>query len=140
MSAPIEKYVTHWDGHTFPQWTTRLEDGMYQSYHYTREAADQNTARLNELVKLRAACAEMTEKIMSLRASEHALQFEIAGMRVAIASLEDAIEKLERENAALRQDKKRLDWLLAQVNNGVCFEHYDRAAIDAARAKEGGVT
>lgn len=52
----------------------------------------------------------------------------------------DFARSLERENAALRQDKKRLDWLLAQVNNGVCFEHYDRAAIDAARAKEGGAS
>jgi hypothetical protein len=33
--------------------------------------------------------------------------FEIAGMRVVIASLEDAIEKLERENAALRCENAR---------------------------------
>jgi hypothetical protein len=43
------------------------------------------------------------------------------------------------ENAALRKDKERLDWLLGQVNDGMCFECYDRAAIDAAR-KEGGAT
>jgi len=33
--------------------------------------------------------------------------FEIAGMRVVIASLEDALEKLERENAALRCESTR---------------------------------
>lgn len=78
--------------------------------------------------------------------------FEIAAMRVTIASLEDAIEKLERENAALRKDKERLDLLASrywavpvtkEYTDHIWIIDHDtpdlRAAIDA-RAKEGGAT
>lgn len=64
------------------------------------------------------------------------------------------IDKLKRENAALREDRARLDWLevsaipwrclsLAEVDQRdpivVSWQLNDnlRAAIDAARAKEG---
>jgi len=123
VSTPAEKYVTHWDGDANPHWVTRLDNGKYQSYHYVKEAADQNTAHLNELVKLRAACAEMAAKIMSLQASEHALQ---------------------SENAALRQDKERLSWLAV---SDVWFDYPAdesftpetfRAAIDVYMAKQSG--
>jgi hypothetical protein len=73
-------------------------------------------------------------------------------MRVTIASLEDAIEKLERENAALRKDKERLDLLASrywavpvtkEYTDHIWIIDHDtpdlRAAIDA-RAKEGGAT
>ncbi len=44
--------------------------------------------------------------------------FEIAGMRVAIASLEDAVEKLERENAEMRHSEENL----AATVRGLEFE------------------
>jgi predicted nuclease with TOPRIM domain len=137
MSA--EKYVTHWDMSTNPHWVTRLENGQYQSYHYVKEAADLNTAHLNELVKLRAAYAEMAAKIMSLRASERALQSENAALRhseenlaATVRGLEFELEKVEKATAmlrgtvealgdandrltieisGLRKDKERLSWL-----------------------------
>ena len=76
--------------------------------------------------------------------------FEIAGMRVAIASLEDAVEKLERENAEMRKYKERLKWLATQrCSPGdypkgdvgvVVSENYAQVsletAIDDARRKE----
>ena len=110
MSTPAEKYVTHWDGKgpMSPQWITRLEGRANQSYHYTREAADQNTAHLNELVKLRAAYAEMAAKIMSLQASEHALQSENAALRHSEESLASTVRGLEFE---LEKADAALDWL-----------------------------
>jgi hypothetical protein len=71
-------------------------------------------------------------------------------MRVAIASLEDAIEKLERENAEMRKYKERLKWLATQrCSPGdypkgdvgvVVSENYAQVsletAIDDARRKE----
>jgi hypothetical protein len=51
---------------------------------------------------------------------------------VEVYSLREDVNRLERENAALRQDKERLDWLLEQVNDGMCFECCDRAVIDEA--------
>jgi chromosome segregation ATPase len=175
-----------------PQWITRLENGQYQSYHYVKEAADLNTAHLNELVKLRAAYAEMAAKIMSLRASERALQSENAALRhseenlaATVRGLEFELEKVEKATAmlrgtvealgdandrltieisGLRKDKERLRWL-DKNDISVIFEPgdpdvghfpvwkvYDKnaailafeadlfAAIDAARAEEGGAT
>ena len=55
------------------------------------------------------------------------------------------VEELKRENAALREDKKRLDWLAVTdawfdypATESFTPETF-RAAIDAAR-KEGGAT
>lgn len=126
MSALVEKYITHWDIATSPHWVTRLENGVYQSYHYTQEAADRNTAHLNELVKLRAAHAETVAKIMSLRASEHALQSENAALRKAGLAL---IKEIDVE--AFYQT--------GQVAGEMLYIHVGplRSAIDAAR-KEGG--
>jgi hypothetical protein len=51
-------------------------------------------------------------------------------------------KKLERENAALRADKERLDWLLTPMGSTVCYGHLrdnftlTRAAIDAARKEK----
>ena len=39
--------------------------------------------------------------------------------------------ELERENAALRADKERLDWLFK--HGQIRWPHRDRAAIDAAK-------
>ena len=112
MSTPAEKYVTHWDGNGPPQWITRLENGQYQSYHYVKEAADLNTAHLNELVKLRAAYAEMAAKVMSLRASEHALQSENAALRHSEESLASTVRGLEFE---LEKANKQIDGLFAEL-------------------------
>jgi hypothetical protein len=58
-------------------------------------------------------------------------------------------DELERENAALRHDKERLDWLGAQVHSSNAISYswflaYNKpdiyAAIEAARAEEGGAT
>ena len=52
------------------------------------------------------------------------------------------VRKLERENAALRADKERLDWLLTPMGSTVCYGHLrdnftlTRAAIDAARKEQ----
>ena len=57
------------------------------------------------------------------------------------------VEALQRENAALRADKERLDWLGEKCHGASNSERYlprrvywkqttIRAAIDAARAKE----
>jgi hypothetical protein len=132
VSKPAEKYVTHWDMSTNPHWVTRLENGVYQSYHYIKEAADRNTAHLNELVKLRAACAEMAGKIMSLRASEHALQSENAALR-DLAAFRAAYIEHNREYCVLRdifiyneKDQKRWD---NRVSRALAR---DRADIDTA--------
>ncbi len=52
--------------------------------------------------------------------------------------------ELERENAELRKDKKRLDWLTTQNRVDYSISYWRktdtktlRAALDAARAKEG---
>jgi hypothetical protein len=59
------------------------------------------------------------------------------------------IKKLQNENAALRADKERLDWLGAQAHSSNAISYswflaYNKpdiyAAIDAARAEEGGAT
>ena len=54
------------------------------------------------------------------------------------------IEQLERENAVLREDKERLDWLTTQNRVDYSISYWRktdtktlRAALDAARAKEG---
>ena len=66
-----------------------------------------------------------------------------------ISSIAEFARSLERENAALRQDKERLDWLGAQVHSSNAISYswflaYNKpdiyAAIDAARAEEGGAT
>ena len=51
--------------------------------------------------------------------------------RLALALSLETIQDLEAENAALRTDKERLDWLLQ--DNVVRFDtsYHDRAAIDA---------
>ena len=52
------------------------------------------------------------------------------------------IEELERENAALREDKERLDWLEGHEASRWCAkwinggEWLNRAAIDAARKEQ----
>ena len=46
----------------------------------------------------------------------------------------DFARELERENAALRADKERLDWLLKEGQ--IRWPHRDRAAIDAARKQK----
>lgn len=64
-----------------------------------------------------------------------------------ISELGNEVERLERENAALRADKERLDWLGEKCHGASNSERYlprrvywkqttIRAAIDAARAKE----
>ena len=108
MSTPAERYVTHWHGPTFPQWVTRLENGQYQSYHYIREAADRNTAHLNELVKLRSENAALRKAALAL-----------------ISELDvEAFDRVGRPKAEM------------------LYEHVGplRAAVNAARAKEGGST
>lgn len=49
----------------------------------------------------------------------------------------DKLQQLERENAALRADKKRLDWLGSQKNQPwLCWEtplRLNRETLDAAR-------
>lgn len=76
--------------------------------------------------------------------------FDIAAMRVTIASLEGVIEKLEREIAEMRKYKERLKWLATQrCSPGdypkgdvgvVVSENYAQVslemAIDDARRKE----
>jgi hypothetical protein len=69
-----------------------------------------------------------------------------------VAELFQKVQQLERENAALREDKERLDWLeaggepetyedaphaLVWCVFGETGQRSIRAAIDAARAKEG---
>ncbi len=112
MSTPAEKYVTYWHGPTFPQWVTRLENGQYQSYHYIREAADRNTAHLNELVKLRSENAALRK------------------------GLDDAATSLR----TISQQAGRTEELseMSQIR-GYAFSRYS-AAIDAISAKEGGAT
>jgi hypothetical protein len=46
--------------------------------------------------------------------------------------LREQVEKLERENAALRADKERLEWLMSGHVISTVFT-FNRAAIDAAR-------
>ena len=62
----------------------------------------------------------------------------------------DAIESLQAENAELRKDRERLDWIQSKGHSCICYapnsrweigwherEHTDfRAAIDAAREKK----
>jgi len=54
----------------------------------------------------------------------------------------DFARELERENAVLRADKERLDWLLTPMGSTVCYGHLrdnftlTRAAIDAARKEQ----
>jgi hypothetical protein len=62
----------------------------------------------------------------------------------ALDRFADTVAELERENAALRADKERLDWLQsATVRVGDVLTHFLdsedvdlRAAIDAARKEE----
>ena len=59
--------------------------------------------------------------------------------RMAPGHINDAIRsefarKLERENAALRADKERLDWLFKEGQ--IRWPHRDRAAIDDARKEQ----
>lgn len=58
--------------------------------------------------------------------------------------LRERCAELERENAELRKDKKRLDWLTTQNRVDYSISYWRktdtktlRAALDAARAKEG---
>jgi len=46
------------------------------------------------------------------------------------------IDNLERENAALRADKERLDWLLKDDVMRFGFVYHDRDSIDAGRKAE----
>jgi hypothetical protein len=57
-----------------------------------------------------------------------------------LATLREYIEKLERENAVLRADRDRLDWLEGEDGQSWTAKWYywgdewiNRAAIDAAR-------
>jgi hypothetical protein len=56
------------------------------------------------------------------------------------AAIDDAVnllrkyDELERENAALRADKERLDWLLKEGE--IRWPHENRAAIDRARKEQ----
>ena len=59
-------------------------------------------------------------------ASRHANALPVNPDRMALALALQTIDELERELAALRQDKARLDWLLNDNKDA-------RAAIDAAR-------
>jgi hypothetical protein len=58
------------------------------------------------------------------------------------AALRDTVEDLRRENVGLLADKGRLDWMNSYESNGKELKWITdfRAAIDAARAKEGGAT
>lgn len=106
MSTPTEKYVTHWDISTAPHWITRLENGKYQSYHYIQEAADQNTAHLNELVKLRSENAELRAESKLLNAAQKISEDTDGVIIRDILSLRTKVAELERENAALRIEIK----------------------------------
>lgn len=55
------------------------------------------------------------------------------------AALRDTIEDLRHENIGLLADKERLDWMSSHESNEKQIKWIDdfRAAIDAARAKEG---
>ena len=71
---------------------------------------------------------------------------ETIAQRLRIEELLQIVQHLERENAALREDKERLDWLEechgwpeyidAEWHFGGEVFSSHRAAIDAARAKE----
>jgi hypothetical protein len=130
VSTPAEKYVTHWDGNKpmSPQWITRLEGRANQSYHYTREAADQNTAHLNELVKLRSENAALRGKVEQLErailryahieetlaSTVRGLEFELekaekatAMLRGTVEALGDANDRLTIEISGLRKEVRR---------------------------------
>lgn len=61
-----------------------------------------------------------------------------------VRGMEQMVDRLERDNAALREDKERLDWLgqsqlVSTTRRGIFATPQSlRAAIDAARAKEDG--
>jgi hypothetical protein len=80
--------------------------------------------------------SQLERENAALRADKERLERENALLRGTVEALGDGNDRLTIEVTGLRKDKERLDWLLGQVNDGMCFECYDRAAIDAARAKD----
>jgi hypothetical protein len=50
--------------------------------------------------------------------------------------LQDEMRQLKRENAALRADKERMDWLLKDDVMRFGFVYHDRDSIDAGRKAE----
>lgn len=76
--------------------------------------------------------------------------YRAAGLLVAMyaAKLNESVEELEKENAALKADRDRLDWILSCNGSTWIYWAVDggqwtpeqgasRAAIDAARKEEG---
>lgn len=87
-------------------------------------------------------------ELVSLRAEVERLKRENAALRVQLEDMTNQFFAVSQENAALQDDKKRLDWIQKNgprvVNVLHHWQFWDdlefRAIVDAARAKEGGAT
>jgi hypothetical protein len=90
---------------------------------------------------LLAACAEYRAKLTQV-------ECENAALRVQLEDMTNQFFAVSQENAALQDDKKRLDWIQKNGPRVVNVLHHwqvwddpeFRAIVDAARAKEGGAT
>ena len=73
----------------------------------------------------------------ALRILEREIQSDDGVANAALAEAADRLAELERENAALREDKERLDWLSSQKDQPWLYWErplrLTREAIDAFR-------
>jgi hypothetical protein len=113
-----------------------------------------------ELLQVRSDNAALRHSEENLAATVRGLEFELEKaqktadlLRGTVEALGDANDRLTIEVTALRQDKERMDWLnthcmsadpiMGRSTYRWTIEHDEpdiRAAIDAARTKEGGAT
>jgi hypothetical protein len=125
-----------------PQWITRLEGRANQSYHYTREAADQNTAHLNELVKLRSENAALREELKSSRKLVDNLIIKSDAFDYLAWLEKKLIESAEVDGThflCLASDGTTC-WGKTYLEAVRIAEQHDRIAFDDAARKEGGAT